>query len=67
MLFRSKTRILAQHNGAVFVPLQAMFFELLKEREAEYWIWDGVHPTVCGHQMIANQWLKYAGELWRDI
>ncbi len=64
---QEKTRILAQRNGAVFVPLQEMFFELLKEREAEYWIWDGVHPTVCGHQMIADQWLKYAEEIWRDI
>ena len=52
------TKALAERNGAVF--------RLLEKREAEYWIWDGVHPTVCGHQMIADQWMKYAGEIWRE-
>lgn len=60
---QEKTRAVAEKNRAVFVPLQAKFQELLSVREAEYWIWDGVHPTVCGHQVIAQQWLDYAGEL----
>ena len=24
---------------------------------------DGVHPTVMGHQVLADAWLKYAGSL----
>ena len=64
---QEKTRRVAERNGAVFVPLQERFLELLQVREAEYWIWDGIHPTVCGHQVIAEQWLKYAGELWREV
>jgi lysophospholipase L1-like esterase len=22
-----------------------------------YWIWDGIHPTAAGHQLMANMWL----------
>lgn len=49
---------IAHRNHAVFVPLQDRFNELCQYREPEYWIWDGVHPTVAGHQIIAEQWLK---------
>lgn len=53
------TKMVAEENNAIFVPLQKKFESLCKIREAEYWIWDGIHPTVCGHQVIAEQWLKY--------
>lgn len=22
-----------------------------------YWIWDGIHPTEPGHQLIADAWM----------
>ena len=25
---------------------------------ADYWIWDGVHPTYRGHQLMADEWLR---------
>ena len=28
----------------------------LKDVETEYLLWDGVHPTVAGHGIIARQW-----------
>lgn len=55
---QEKTRLIAERNNAIFVPLQQKFTELGKEFGNEYWIWDSVHPTVCGHQLIANEWLK---------
>lgn len=60
---QEKVKILAEKNNAVFVPLQAKFNKLCEVREPEYWIWDGVHPTVAGHQIIADQWLAYTNEL----
>ena len=24
----------------------------------EYFIWDGTHPTIAGHMIIAREWLK---------
>lgn len=59
---QEKARMVADRNHAVFVPLQSRFEEMLQFREPEYWIWDGIHPTVCGHQVIADQWMKYAGK-----
>ena len=25
---------------------------------AEYWIWDGIHPTFAGHQLMADHWKR---------
>jgi lysophospholipase L1-like esterase len=55
---RAIVRNLALAHQAVFVPLQAMFEDACKRASAEYWIWDGVHPTSAGHQLIADQWLQ---------
>ncbi|GGG69209.1 SGNH/GDSL hydrolase family protein [Paenibacillus radicis (ex Gao et al. 2016)] len=57
-LYQNITRELAEEFGAVYVPLQAAFDEACTRAEAAYWIWDGVHPTSAGHQIIANQWLS---------
>lgn len=55
---QEKAKLTAVHNGAVFVPLQQKFNEAAEKYGNEYWIWDGIHPTVCGHQLIAEQWLQ---------
>ena len=60
---QEKVQCLANRNGAVFVPLQDKFLELCKVREPEYWVWDGIHPTVAGHQIIADQWLTCVKEI----
>lgn len=60
---QERVRKLAGKNQAVFVPLQEKFNELCSVREPEYWVWDGVHPTVSGHQILADQWLSCAGGL----
>ena len=44
----------------LYIPLQEKFQKLASLREAEYWLWDGVHPTEAGHQMIANEWMAAA-------
>lgn len=51
-------RKLAEQYGAQFVPLQAVFDAATERAEAGYWLWDGVHPTAAGHELIANEWLK---------
>jgi len=55
------THELAQEYGAVFVPLQAAFDRATDRAPAEYWLWDGVHPTPAGHHLIAGEWLAAVG------
>ncbi|MEI6143424.1 MAG: SGNH/GDSL hydrolase family protein [Mariniphaga sp.] len=51
---------LAEQYNAVFVGLQKVFDKACKKAPADYWIWDGVHPTVAGHELITRKWLKMA-------
>lgn len=53
---RAATARVARGANAVFVPLQAVFDELLSQGPAESWTVDGVHPTPAGHRVIAQQW-----------
>lgn len=60
---QKKAKLIAERNNAIFIPLQKIFDDAAEKKETEYWIWDGVHPTVCGHQLIANEWLKYCKDI----
>lgn len=48
----------AQEYNAVFVPFQEVFTKACGKAPASYWIWDGVHPTVAGHELMAKRWMK---------
>lgn len=48
----------AEEQGIPFVALQQRFTDLCKAGTPEYWLWDGIHPTLSGHQLIADEWLK---------
>lgn len=51
-------RKLATKYNAVFVGFQEVFNNACKRAAADYWIWDGVHPTVAGHELMAREWLN---------
>ncbi|MBR2632940.1 MAG: SGNH/GDSL hydrolase family protein [Lentisphaeria bacterium] len=58
-------KIAADYN-AVFVPLQKKIEEAADAaRNPALVLRDGVHPTLYGHQLIADECLKYAGELYK--
>ena len=48
----------AEKHGAVFVPLQERLNEACKKAPESWWLRDGVHPTVAGHELIARAWLE---------
>jgi len=56
---------LARKHGAALVRLQRVFDEACQRAPAEYWIWDGVHPTYSGHQLFADEWVKTVGEYFK--
>jgi lysophospholipase L1-like esterase len=49
---------LAKEFDTVFVPLQKIFTDATKQAAVDYWIWDGIHPTYSGHELITREWLK---------
>lgn len=51
-------RKLSKKYNAVFVGFQEVFDKACEKASADYWIWDGVHPTVAGHELMAREWLK---------
>ncbi|MDY3244565.1 MAG: hypothetical protein SOX38_11585 [Candidatus Limiplasma sp.] len=57
--YGSCIRPVAEKYSAVFVPLQDEFDKYLKDVETEYLLWDGVHPTVARHGIIARQWYDH--------
>lgn len=59
--YQTIVRELAEEFGAVFVPLQDAFDEAAKRAEPAYWLYDGVHPSAAGHDLIARRWLEVAG------
>lgn len=49
---------------APVVKLQRLFDEASKRAPAEYWVFDGVHPTYAGNQLIADEWVRVAAATW---
>lgn len=49
---------LAEEFEAIWVPFQKAFNEALSMAHAEYWAYDGVHPSMAGAQLMAETWLQ---------
>ena len=56
---------LAEEFNLPLVPIQSVLNEALKQAPPEYWLNDGVHPSLAGHQMISDQWLKATQEFFK--
>jgi len=52
---------LAEEYGCDFIPMHSIFQEACKKQEPRYWSWDGVHPAISGHFLIAKEILKLFG------
>lgn len=49
---------IAKDYKTIFVPLQKIFNGAVSRAVADYWVWDGIHPTYSGHELITREWLK---------
>jgi lysophospholipase L1-like esterase len=47
----------AKKADATWVPFQEMFDKAVKRAKPERWASDGVHPTMAGHDLMAQTWL----------
>lgn len=57
------TRLAFKH-GAALVRLQPVFEAACARAPAEYWMWDGIHPTYSGHQLMADAWEESVRTFW---
>ncbi|WP_213653042.1 SGNH/GDSL hydrolase family protein [Paenibacillus sp. J23TS9] len=56
--YQGIVRQLSEEFQTVFVPLQDAFDEAVQRAEPSYWLFDGVHPSGAGHDVIARRWLE---------
>lgn len=54
---------LAAKRNVAFLDLQSAFEEAAKAAEPSYWLADGVHPTIKGHELIKRELLKKLKEI----
>lgn len=51
-------RSLAAEFDATLIPLSTIFQEAEKVKEPTFWSNDGFHPTIEGHKLIAESWIR---------
>jgi lysophospholipase L1-like esterase len=56
-------RLGVKYHAAV-VHLQPVFDKACTRAPADHWIWDGIHPTYSGHQLIADEWERVVAKEW---
>jgi lysophospholipase L1-like esterase len=49
---------LTKEFNTVLVNFPQVLEKATKKAPAEYWIWDGIHPTVPFHSLMAREWIK---------
>ena len=55
-------RTAAKRHNCIFVSVKDALEEASKKSSEPYVVWDGIHPTIVGHEIIARQWLR----VWRE-
>jgi lysophospholipase L1-like esterase len=55
---------LAAKYQAPVVHFQKLFDDATNRAPVSYWIWDGVHPTYAGHQLMADEWVRVYGSFY---
>ncbi|MEO5681626.1 MAG: GDSL-type esterase/lipase family protein [Chitinophagaceae bacterium] len=53
-----KVKKLATDFNAVLIDYPSMFDKAIYKAPADYWIWDGIHPTVPAHELMAREWIR---------
>ena len=57
-------RLAAKYKAPV-VHYQQAFEAAVRRAPAEYWLWDGVHPTYPGHHVMAEEWVRAVTGFYR--
>jgi lysophospholipase L1-like esterase len=60
-------RKLAKEFNAVLVDYPRMFEKASRLAPIEYWTWDGCHPSVPGHELMAREWITQVSSRLRFL
>jgi lysophospholipase L1-like esterase len=55
-------RDLAREFCTTYVPLDGLFAAAATRQTLQYWLPDGVHPSLAGHALIAQNWIEAVTE-----
>ena len=61
--YRAVAQKIAQEFKAAFIPYQSIFDQALELKPVEYWCPDGVHPSLAGAQLMADNWINAFKEI----
>lgn len=53
----------AKYHAPV-VPYQKVIDDACRRAPVDTWIWDGVHPTAAGHELMAQEWIRVVRDAW---
>ena len=56
--YRAAAWKMSKEFHTLFVPFQSMFDDAVKQASPSHWAGDGVHPSMAGAQLMAQEWLK---------
>lgn len=54
---------IAADYGCVMIDVDKIISKAIstdRSGDAKYWSWDGIHPTMAGHKLIADEWIRKA-------
>jgi lysophospholipase L1-like esterase len=53
-----RTKKLSSEFNAIMIDFPSAINKAIKKTPMEYWIWDGIHPTVPCHEVLCREWIK---------
>jgi len=62
--YRHASREVAEQFGAAFLPYHSIFEEAAVIGGPQHWCPDGVHPSLAGCALMADEWMKAFENLW---
>lgn len=49
---------LVKEFDAIRIDYPSTFEKGFRKAGMEYWVWDGIHPTVPGHELMTREWIS---------
>ena len=59
--YRAVAKKLADEKKLCFVPFQSLFDDAVEAAPAEFWLWDGIHPSMAGYAIMVREWRDVVG------